>query len=94
MAKPKIKGAKRGRKAGSVSFCRVTLEELNRVLKPSANVIVSLRFAGMVGITGQKIVSDTGTIAGIASSKDVEVSLENFDEEGVKPQLTLETFGN
>jgi len=94
MAKPtKVKGAKRGRKAGSVSFCRVSLEELNRVLKPSANVIVSLRFAGMVGLVGQKIVSDTPTIVGVASTKDAEVSLEHFDDE-ITPVLTLETFDN
>ena len=41
---------KRGRKAGSGSFAQVSLEELNRVLKPNARVIVWGRYAQMLGL--------------------------------------------
>jgi hypothetical protein len=90
----KVKG-KRGRKAGSVSFCKVTLEELNRCLKPAAQVIISLRFANMVGLGGQKIVADAETVKGLANSKDVDIQIEKFEdreEEGIKPIISLETF--
>ena len=35
---------KRGKTKGATSYVMVTLEELNRILKPEAQVMVSLKF--------------------------------------------------
>jgi hypothetical protein len=51
----KTKSKKRGRKAGGVSFMQVNLNELNRILRPDAHVIVSLRFAQIVGLEGKPV---------------------------------------
>lgn len=72
--------AKRGRKVGAVSFCKITLEELNRILKPTAQVIVSIRYAEMIGLSGTRIVADTNTVSTLASTVSVDVQVEEFDE--------------
>lgn len=92
---------KRGRKVGAVSFCKVSLAELNRVLQPAAQVIVSLRYAEMVGLGGQKITADSSTIKTLAKGKDVKVDIENFDdlpvtersdEDSLRPVIQIERF--
>ncbi len=85
--------AKRGRKVGGVSFCKIPLAELNRILKPEANVIVSIKFAGMLGLNGCKIESDDSTLKSIAASKDADIQLENFEDDcGLMPSISIENF--
>jgi hypothetical protein len=95
---------KRGRKVGAVSFCKVSLAELNRILKPSANVVVSLRYAEMIGLDGSKISADTATIKAVANHVAADVKVESFDEKyvakkkdfsedaGLKPVIQVENF--
>jgi hypothetical protein len=73
--------AKRGRKAGSVSFCKISLSELNRVLKPTAQVIVSLKYAEMVGLHGSMIEADTSYVKALAENASAQIDVENFDGE-------------
>ena len=90
---------KRGRKVGAVSFCKVTLAELNRILKPTASVVVSLRYAEMVGLAGAKMSADTSAIKALADNVGADVSVEIFDGEdpqeessGLKPIILVERF--
>ena len=97
---------KRGRKAGSGSFAQVSLEELNRVLKPNARVIVWGRYAQMLGLDGKKVEAKHDTIVAAVNGGTAEVELETFgnakaenkkqepyQEDLVpKPSVTLEVF--
>jgi len=95
---------KRGRKVGAVSFCKVSLAELNRILKPSANVVVSLRYAEMIGLDGSKISADTSTIKAVANHVNADVRVESFDgkyvqkkkdvleDTGLRPVIEIEKF--
>ena len=75
----------RGKKKGATSFVSVSLETLNTILRPEANVLVSRRFAETLGIEGDKVVCngkvmDTfGTQIEIAEDTlEVNVSKEDF----------------
>ena len=97
---------KRGRKAGSGSFAQVSLEELNRVLKPNARVIVWGRYAQMLGLDGKKVEAKHETLVAAVSGGTTNVELETFgnakaenkkheayQEDLVpKPSVTLEVF--
>ena len=97
---------KRGRKAGSGSFAQVSLEELNRVLKPNARVIVWGRYAQMLGLEGKKVEAKHETLVAAVSGGTTNVGLETFgnakaenkkqesyQEDLVpKPSVTLEVF--
>ena len=97
---------KRGRKAGSGSFAQVSLEELNRVLKPNARVIVWGRYAQMLGLDGKKVEAKQETLVAAVSGGTTNVELETFgnaktenkkqetyQEDLVpKPSVTLEVF--
>jgi hypothetical protein len=97
---------KRGRKAGSGSFAQVSLEELNRVLKPNARVIVWGRYAQMLGLEGKKVEAKHETLVAAVSGGTTNVELETFgnaktenkkqetyQEDLVpKPSVTLEVF--
>jgi hypothetical protein len=97
---------KRGRKAGSGSFAQVSLEELNRVLKPNARVIVWGRYAQMLGLDGKKVEAKHDTLVAAVNGGTAEVELETFgnaktenkkheahQEDLVpKPSVTLEVF--
>jgi hypothetical protein len=96
---------KRGRKAGSGSFAQVSLEELNRVLKPNARVIVWGRYAQMLGLDGKKVDAKHDTLIAAVSGGTTELELETFgnakqenkkvehQEDLVpKPEVTLEVF--
>ena len=97
---------KRGRKAGSGSFAQVSLEELNRVLKPNARVIVWGRYAQMLGLEGKKVEAKHETLVAAVSCGTTNVELETFgntktenkkqepyQEDLVpKPSVTLEVF--
>ena len=75
---------KRGRKAGSGSFAQVSLEELNRVLKPNARVIVWGRYAQMLGLDGKKVEAKHDTLVAAVNGGTAEVELETFGN--VKPE--------
>jgi len=97
---------KRGRKAGSGSFAQVSLEELNRVLKPNARVIVWGRYAQMLGLEGKKVEAKHETLVAAVNGGTANVELETFgnakpenkkheahQEDLVpKPSVTLEVF--
>jgi hypothetical protein len=96
---------KRGRKAGSGSFAQVSLEELNRVLKPNARVIVWGRYAQMLGLDGKKVEAKHDTLVAAVNGGTAEVELETFgsaksenkkvehQEDLIpKPEVTLEVF--
>ena len=46
---------KRGKTKGSTSFLSVALAELNSVLRPEANVLVSRRYAETLGLSCEQI---------------------------------------
>lgn len=58
--------AKRGRKKGSVSFVSVPLSELNRVLRESAYVVVSKKYADTLFLQGESMdANDEGYTAAL-----------------------------
>lgn len=69
---------KRGRKAGSGSFVSVTLEDLNRVLKPNARIIVWGRYAQMLGLDGKQIEAKHETLVAAVSGGTTEVEIKSF----------------
>lgn len=71
----------RGRKPGSVSFMQVELSELNRVLKPDAKVIVSIRYAQLVGLQGKPVNSNLDVITHCVSSGKAEMQLVDFNND-------------
>ena len=97
---------KRGRKAGSGSFAQVSLEELNRVLKPNARVIVWGRYAQMLGLDGKKVEAKHDNLVAAVNGGTAEVELETFGNAKAenkkqepyqeylvpKPSVTLEVF--
>jgi hypothetical protein len=71
----------RGRKKGSVSFMQVELNELNRILKPDAKVILSIRYAQLVGLNGKPVSSNLDVLSHCVASGKAEMQLVDFDEE-------------
>jgi len=65
-----------GRTKGATSFMRVKLAELNRVLKPEAEVIVNRRYAETLGLKAENFVISTPNIAAFANQ--VEFEVEDF----------------
>jgi hypothetical protein len=70
---------KRGRQAGSVSFMQVSLKELNRILKPDAHVILSLKYAMLVGLEGKPVGGDMTVFEYAVNSGKADAVLETFD---------------
>lgn len=79
----------RGRKVGSVSFQLVTLEELNRLLKPDATVVVSNRFAKLLGLKGKPVAADMGMYNEVVASNTSQHALETFGAD-VEQTLVIE----
>jgi hypothetical protein len=71
----------RGRKPGSVSFMQVELSELNRVLKPDAKVILSIRYAQLVGLNGKAVSSNLDVVTHCVSSGKAEMQLVDFNND-------------
>lgn len=76
---PKKKSDGRGRKKGAVSFMQVTLGELNRVLKADARVILSLKYAQLVGLSGRAVGADMSVMEYCVNSGKADISLDSFD---------------
>lgn len=73
-------GDGRGRKKGGVSFMQVTLAELNRILQPDARVIVSLRYASLIGLEGKAVGADMSVMEYCVNSGKVDAQMESFNE--------------
>jgi hypothetical protein len=76
----KPKTAARGRRPGAVSFMQVTLEELNRVLKPDAKVILSLKYGTLVGLNGKAVGGDMTVMEHCVNSGRIDMSVETFED--------------
>jgi hypothetical protein len=70
----------RGRQKGAVSFMQVNLCELNRILKPDAKVVVSLRYGTLVGLQGKPVGADMQVIDHCVNSGKIDMNIENFDD--------------
>jgi hypothetical protein len=86
----------RGRKLGSVSFMQVDLDELNRLLKPDAKVIVSIRYGQLVGLQGKPVNSNLDVITHCVASGKAELKLVDLskNEEIEPPKPNLEKHEN
>ena len=72
-----------GRKKGSYSFCNITLEQLNTLLRPTMNVKVSRKWAVDIGLVGQDIKSVSDQ-----PKQSVNVKEASLDEdEGVRIEV-------
>lgn len=76
----------RGRKPGSVSFMQVELAELNRVLKPDAKVILSIRYAQLVGLNGKPVSSNLDVITHCVGSARAQIELVDLDDDLESPK--------
>ena len=65
-----------GRKKGSYSFCNITLEALNELLRPNMNVKVSRKWAVDLGLVNSNVaaVSDQ-------AKKKVNVKVTEFEDD-------------
>ena len=64
---------------------QVELAELNRVLKPDAKVILSIRYAQLVGLNGKPVSSNLDVLGHCVASGKAEMNLVDFgDEEDVE----------
>tara|TARA_B100000131_G_scaffold124469_1_gene121592 strand:+ start:704 stop:937 length:234 start_codon:yes stop_codon:yes gene_type:complete len=74
----------RGKKKGATSFVSVSLETLNTILRPEANVLVSRRFAETLGIEGDRVVGDGKVMDTYGSQIEIaedslEINVSNDD---------------
>ena len=65
-----------GRKKGSYSFCKITLEQLNSLLRPTMNVKVSRKWAVDLGL----VESDVASVPDQTKAK-VNLKETNFDDD-------------
>lgn len=63
----------------SKGFCSVTLAELNAKLKPDARVVVSKRYAAMVGLDNAPLKMNKDFLGSVAGSASLDVALQTFD---------------
>tara|TARA_B100000953_G_C17966238_1_gene404662 strand:- start:121 stop:381 length:261 start_codon:yes stop_codon:yes gene_type:complete len=65
-----------GRKKGSYSFCNITLEQLNSLLRPTMHVKVSRKWAVDLGLVDTNVTS-------VSDQTKAKVNLKetNFDDE-------------
>ena len=71
-----------GRKKGSYSFCNITLEALNELLRPNMNVKVSRKWAVDLGLVDTNI-----TAVSDQTKKKVNVKVTEFEDD---PKVNLE----
>ena len=88
-----------GRKKGAVSFCMVSLSELNSKLNENAIVIISRKYAASMGIEGQPIVAAPNMIVPFAQAQAAQsnVQVETFEkkeskEEDSTPQISVDNW--
>jgi hypothetical protein len=72
------KGRGRGKTKGATSFVTISLNALNEVLKPTASVMVSRKFVEALGLSGNKVASNSTTVNAV---KQENVFVKNDKEE-------------
>tara|TARA_R110002051_G_scaffold31750_2_gene71943 strand:+ start:564 stop:815 length:252 start_codon:yes stop_codon:yes gene_type:complete len=72
------KGKGRGKTKGATSFVTISLNALNEVLKPTASVMVSRKFVEALGLSGNKVASNSTTVNAV---KQENVFVKNDKEE-------------
>ena len=72
------KGRGRGKTKGATSFVTISLATLNHVLKPTAPVMVSRKFTEALGLTGNKVASNSTTVNAV---KQESAFVKNDKEE-------------
>ena len=65
-----------GRKKGSYSFCNITLEQLNGLLRPNMNVKVSRKWAVDLGLVDTDV-----TAVSDQTKKKVNVKVTEFEDD-------------
>jgi len=81
---------KRGRKAGTTSFIQVSLDDLNKCLKPNAKVIVWNRYASMLGLEGKMIEAKPDVLIAAVNSGNIDMNFSSFNEDDVIPQSAVQ----
>ena len=76
-----------GRTKGAGSFVKVTLGELNRILREDATVIVNRRYAELIGLDNENFVATTENITAAA----VQLSVTETNLEEAEPALGFTT---
>ena len=74
-----------GRKKGSYSFCNITLEQLNSLLKPSMNVKVSRKWAVDLGLVDGNVASVSDQSKSTVNVK--ETNFKSDDDDGVRVEV-------
>ena len=85
-----MEAKKRGRKAGSGSFVSVSLEDLNKALKPSARVVVWGRYAQMLELDSRPVEAKHDTLVASVNSGAAEVVMDTFGEKTPEVNKTTE----
>lgn len=76
-----------GRKKGSYSFCNVTLQQLNNLLRPSMTVRVSRKWAVDLGVVDGSIVSVSDQPKQTVDVKETQFEDDqttNLEDDGVR----------
>ena len=79
-----------GRTKGAGSFITITLNELNKHLRPEATVIISRRFANNIGLQGNSIVATTKNVESHATQ--VQLQKTQLEEPEGKVQISKEDW--
>jgi hypothetical protein len=69
---------------GAVQFGLVTLDELNRILKPAATVLVSVKYAKEVGLSIRPVALDNERVKATAASQEEVVERVDFTAPAAK----------
>tara|TARA_R110002020_G_C15685758_1_gene719317 strand:- start:22 stop:273 length:252 start_codon:yes stop_codon:yes gene_type:complete len=75
---PATKGRGRGKTKGATSFVTISLDTLNQVLRPTAPVMVSRKFAEALGLSGTKVASNSTTVNAV---KQESAFIKNDNQE-------------
>jgi hypothetical protein len=67
-----------GRTKGAGSFVKVSLKELNRLLREEAVVIINRRYAELIGLANEDFVATTENIK--AAGEQVDFQVAKLDE--------------
>jgi len=65
---------------------QVDLSELNRVLRPDAKVIISLKYATLVGLQGKPVGGDMTVYQHCVHSGALGVELSKFEDDEASPK--------
>ena len=68
-----------GRTKGAGSFVKVSLRELNRLLREEAVVIINRRYAELIGLENENFIATTDNIKAVG--QQVEIKESNLEEQ-------------